>query len=74
MKSNLKSLDLEDTSGALVAGLNTTVAGSVFNYRTRHQFELIDLTQRVEDLVAKTGIREGMALLQSLHSTAPPYL
>jgi len=70
MKPNLKSLDLEDPSGASVAALTTTVAGHVFNYRTRHQFELIDLTQQVEDLVAKTGIREGMALLQSLHSTA----
>ena len=66
MKPNLKSLDLEDTSGASVAGLTTTVVGHVLNCRTRHQFELIDLTQQVEELVAKTGIREGMALLQSL--------
>jgi len=28
----------------------------------------------VEELVAKTGIREGMALLQSLHSTAAVFV
>ncbi|HJT89436.1 MAG TPA: YjbQ family protein, partial [Bryobacteraceae bacterium] len=37
---------------------------------TRHRFELIDLTPQVEELVTRAGIREGMALLQSLHSTA----
>src|SRR6185369_6956896 len=40
------------------------------DFTTRQKFELINLTQRVEELVGKTGICEGVALLQSLHSTA----
>jgi secondary thiamine-phosphate synthase enzyme len=74
MKSNLESLDPEDTSGASVAGLTPTVVGHVLNCTTRHRFELIDLTQQVEELVAKSGIREGMAFLQSLHSTAAVFV
>jgi secondary thiamine-phosphate synthase enzyme len=47
-----------------------TVAGHVLNCTTLQKFELVNLTQLVEDLVAKSGIREGIAVLQSLHSTA----
>jgi secondary thiamine-phosphate synthase enzyme len=74
MEPNLESLDPEDTSGASVAGFTPTVAGHVLNYTTRHKFELIDLTRQVEELVAKIGIREGVALLQSLHSTAAVFV
>src|SRR4051812_37733586 len=70
MKPNLELLDAADTSRASVAKLSPTVAGHVFHCVTQRRFELIDLTQEVEKLVAQSGIREGMALLQSLHSTA----
>jgi secondary thiamine-phosphate synthase enzyme len=50
------------------------VVGHVFDCTTRHRFELIDLTQQVEELVGRTGIREGMALLQSLHTTAAVFV
>lgn len=39
------------------------------NCATSCKFELINLTQRVEELVAISGIREGIAFVQSLHST-----
>lgn len=53
-----------------VAGFTPVVASHVFDLSTRHKFELINLTQRVEELVGRSGIRAGVALLQSLHSTA----
>src|SRR5688572_16883776 len=46
------------------------VVAHVLNFNTRHKFELINVTQQVEELVATAGIRGGFALLQSLHSTA----
>src|SRR5688500_6659016 len=67
---NRESLQHEDTNQPTSGGLATVVSGHVFDLTTRHRFELINLTQRVEELVAKTGIRQGFALLQSLHSTA----
>jgi secondary thiamine-phosphate synthase enzyme len=46
------------------------IVGHVLNYTTKEKFELINLTRQVEELVRKSGVREGMALVQSLHSTA----
>jgi secondary thiamine-phosphate synthase enzyme len=42
----------------------------MLNYTSRDRFELIDLTEQVEELVGRSGVREGMVLVQSLHSTA----
>jgi thiamine phosphate synthase YjbQ (UPF0047 family) len=69
MKLSLESLQPEDASGPCGPGLTSTV-GHVLNYPTEHRFELINLTERVEELVSKSGIREGMVFVQSLHSTA----
>lgn len=46
------------------------VKGHALHLTTRHKFELIDLTGRVEELVGRSGISAGIVLLQSLHSTA----
>jgi secondary thiamine-phosphate synthase enzyme len=70
LKPQLESLQPEDTSELTGAGLTPVVVAHVLNFTTRHRFELINLTQQVEELVGKTGIRAGLALLQSLHSTA----
>src|SRR2546428_250738 len=70
MKPQLESPELEDTTELTGVGLTPVVVAHVLNFTTRHKFELINLTQRVEELVGKTGIRAGVALLQSLHSTA----
>ena len=70
MKPQLESLEPEDTTELTGVGLTPVVVEHVLNFTTRHRFELINLTQQVEELVGKTGIRAGVALLQSLHSTA----
>ena len=70
MKPQLESLEPEDTTGLTGVGLTPVVVEHVLNFTTRHRFELINLTQQVEELVGRTGIRAGVALLQSLHSTA----
>jgi secondary thiamine-phosphate synthase enzyme len=70
MTPQLESLEPKDTSKSSGAGLSPMVVGHVLDCTTRHRFELINLTQQVEEVVGKTGIREGMALLQSLHTTA----
>lgn len=48
--------------------------GHELHYTTRERFELINLTQAVEDLVERSGIRNGMVLVQSLHSTAAVFV
>jgi secondary thiamine-phosphate synthase enzyme len=70
MKPQLETLDPRNTTGSSSAGLTPMSVGHVLNYTTRDRFELINLTGQVEELVRKSGVREGMVLVQSLHSTA----
>lgn len=70
MKPQLESPELEAITELTGVGRTPVVVAHVLNFTTGHRFELINLTQRVEELVGKTGIRAGVAVLQSLHSTA----
>lgn len=38
--------------------------------RTSRRGDLVDITGLVREAVARTGVREGVAVLQSLHTTA----
>jgi len=69
MKPNVES-EPELTSELTGAAFTPVIVAHVLNFTTRHKFELINLTQQVEELVGKASIRGGFALLQSLHSTA----
>ena len=51
-----------------------TVFGRVLDYTTQQNFEFINLTARVEQLVVESGVRDGMVLIQSLHSTAAVFV
>jgi secondary thiamine-phosphate synthase enzyme len=73
-KPTFNSLELEDTGGLTNAGAACAVVRHVLSCTTRHRFELINLTERVEELVGTTGVRAGVALVQSLHSTAAVFV
>ena len=51
-----------------------TVFGRVLDYTTQQNFEFINLTARVEQLVVESGVRDGIVLIQSLHSTAAVFV
>ena len=40
-----------------------------FGIQTENDIQLIDITQRVRDLIAETGISDGMAVVMTLHTT-----
>lgn len=56
--------------GSSRSGPLPTVVGRVLNYTTRQKFEFVNLTDFVEELIGESGISSGLALVQSLHSTA----
>ena len=51
-----------------------TIAGQVIHCDTRHKLEFFNLTDLVEKQIAQTGICEGVAVVQSLHSTTAVFL
>jgi secondary thiamine-phosphate synthase enzyme len=73
-KPQLEILEPENITGSSSAGPAPLVVGHVLSYTTREKFELINLTRKVEELVRKSGIRDGMVLVQSLHSTAAVFV
>lgn len=39
------------------------------NFKTKKTFEFVKLTEKVQELVKKSGVGEGMVLVKSLHTT-----
>ena len=44
--------------------------GRVLDYTTRQKVQFVNLTEAVEQLISESGIHDGIAVVQSLHSTA----
>jgi secondary thiamine-phosphate synthase enzyme len=58
---------LEQVASASAGGLK--LHGETISVRTTERVELVDLTDRIVDLVRGAGVREGLASLWSLHTT-----
>ena len=43
-------------------------------FNTRGRRELINITPRIEDLVKKSGVREGLCLVNAMHITASVFI
>ena len=48
--------------------------GRVLEYATRRGIEFVNLTESIEQLVRESGIHNGIAVVQSLHSTAAVFV
>ncbi len=55
-------------------GAAVRIVSRVIDWVTTDRMELINITDRVNDIVKKSGIREGIVHLQSLHTTASVFL
>jgi len=49
-------------------------ATEYFWFNTKRHREYINVTQQVEDVVTKSGIKEGMVLVSAMHITAGVYV
>ncbi len=52
--------------------LKTTTEYLWFNTRTKREY--INITEKVEDVVQKSGVQEGMVLVSAMHITAGVYV
>src|SRR4051812_38410734 len=50
------------------------VFNRVVEWITRDRLELLNITDRINDIVRKSGIREGLVHLQSLHTTTGVFM
>jgi secondary thiamine-phosphate synthase enzyme len=76
MKTPTQSLKLAEPNGvgSCRPGPTPTVVGHIHTYTTQQKLEFVNLTGLVEEMVGESGIRDGMVLVQSLHSTAAVFV
>ena len=63
---------VDDVSSTRLGGL--TIHGETIVVQTDQRLELVDLTNRVMDLVRRFGIREGLVSLWSMHTTCTLFI
>lgn len=70
-------------SMAKLQPVETTASGSSGNYKvfsrivdwiTNDRLQLLNITERINEIVRKSGVRDGLVHLQSLHTTSAVFL
>src|SRR4051794_32442553 len=75
MKTNLAGAPSEsEAASAAPAPSAFHMFNRVVDWITTERLQLINITDRINDIVHKSGIRDGMVHLQSLHTTAAVFL
>jgi len=75
MKTNLAGAPSEsEAASAVPAPSAFHMFNRVVDWITTERLQLINITDRINDIVHKSGIRDGMVHLQSLHTTAAVFL
>ncbi len=54
--------------------LGLRICTRVVEWVTKERLELVNITDRINDIVRKSGIRDGLVHLQSLHTTTAVFL
>jgi secondary thiamine-phosphate synthase enzyme len=57
-----------------LAHVGFKIFNRVVDWITNDRVELINITERINDIVRKSGIRDGMVHLQSLHTTTSVFI
>ncbi len=68
----MREAPVERVASTSVGGL--TVHGETLLVPTGERVEVVDLTDRVRDLVGRVGVREGLVSLWSLHTTCALFI
>ena len=78
----MNSLEVQVEDGVCAAGIAVRpltqgayrVVHKVVDWITTERTELFNITERINDIVRKSGIREGLVHLQSLHTTTSVFI
>jgi secondary thiamine-phosphate synthase enzyme len=76
MKTSASFVQLTETGVRMPfhSRMPLSIAGQLIHCDTRHKLEFVNLTEPVEKQIAQSGICEGLAVVQSLHSTAAVFV
>lgn len=71
--SEVPALNGNARNGAAPTGA-VRIVSRVIDWVTTDRMQLINITDRINEIVKKSGIREGIVHMQSLHTTASVFL
>jgi secondary thiamine-phosphate synthase enzyme len=74
MTTKLAVAPAPDQNGSSPAPSGFQMFNRVIDWITTDRLQLINITDRINEVVRKSGIRDGMVHLQSLHTTAAVFL
>jgi secondary thiamine-phosphate synthase enzyme len=68
----VREAPVEQVASAAAVGL--TVHGETFVVQTDERIEVVDLTDRIIEVVRRVGVREGLVSLWALHTTCAVFI
>lgn len=71
-KSTMNASAAQAESGPSIPGIKSFVR--IADWITNEKFELINMTDRINEIVSKSGVKDGIVHLQSLHTTAAVFI
>src|SRR4051812_15883945 len=76
--ANGKVVEMEVAAGEPAETAAAPAAFKIFNrvvdWITNDRMQLLNITERINDVVRKSGVRDGVVHLQSLHTTTAVFL
>src|SRR5258708_38716498 len=73
-KPKIQVLEAEPITGENASGSGYKVFNRIIDWITSDRMQLLNITERINEIVRKSGVRDGMVHLQSLHTTSAVFL
>src|SRR5579872_2154382 len=71
--SKVQIMEVEPAAEATATG-GYKVFNRIVDWITNDRMQLLNITERINEIVRKSGIRDGLVHLQSLHTTSGVFL
>src|SRR5271154_428805 len=72
--SKIQTAEIESNSDGTASAGAYKVFNRIVDWITHDRTQLLNITERINEVVRKSGIRDGLVHLQSLHTTSAVFL
>src|SRR5437764_12169863 len=73
-KPKIQVMEAEPKTGENASGSGYKVFNRIIDWITSDRMQLLNITDRINEIVHKSGVRDGLVHLQSLHTTTAVFI
>src|SRR6267378_7975341 len=73
-KPKIQVMEAEPKIGESASGSGYKVFNRIIDWITSDRMQLLNITDRINEIVRKSGVRDGLVHLQSLHTTTAVFI